>query len=513
MYRVLVVEDEMLIRRGMIQSIRWQELDMVLAGEADNGRMALQFLDTEPVDIVITDMKMPVCDGREMLKEIEERGLECEILVLSEYSDFNYMRQAIHTRVVDYLLKPVEPNVLNELLQKARRRLAEKRLDGAHQSPLDRVFISAARKRIPDHYAEDCERYGFYFIQKKIYVTCIETKISLNQCPAVRQKLEKWVEEAPIATHVYLYREGGMIFCLLSEAPLQNSAGLEHRHHEWLRRLFQRCRSELNAEVRMGISKAAEEVCLLRDTIFASLLALQFLHNGRGDIVHYESVEKLATVTVGSAVSDRQLTELLSSEKDTREQITQIFLQPFLRQKYIYLPAVKKDLVDFTLTLERCNQKAGHAVNITSLLGENYIERISRFEWLSEIEDFLHTVLNGVFEWIASKRSLGTNGVVNEVLHTVQTRYMDDLSLLYFSKQYHFNYIYLSRMFKELTGVTFSDYLLSVRMKKAREFIEHDGLTEKETALMVGYSNPYYFISSYQKYFKFEKKERMAQHE
>ena len=78
MYQVLIVEDEDWIRRGIVQSIRWRELGMELAGEAENGARALQILERRPVDIVLTDMKMPVCDGRGLLREMKDRKLDCE---------------------------------------------------------------------------------------------------------------------------------------------------------------------------------------------------------------------------------------------------------------------------------------------------------------------------------------------------------------------------------------------------------------------------------------------------
>ena len=83
MIRVIIAEDEAAIRRGLIHCIRWDELGLELAAEAENGRQALDFLIASPVDILITDMRMPECDGRQLLREIEKRALNCEILVLS----------------------------------------------------------------------------------------------------------------------------------------------------------------------------------------------------------------------------------------------------------------------------------------------------------------------------------------------------------------------------------------------------------------------------------------------
>ena len=85
---------------------------------------------------------------------------------------------------------------------------------------------------------------------------------------------------------------------------------------------------------------------------------------------------------------------------------------------------------------------------------------------------------------------------------------MDEISLMQISQRYHINYVHLSRRFKEHTGKTFTEYLLQVRMHKARQLMQTYGYSLKQTAPLVGYSNPYYFISSYKRYFEQETEEQ-----
>lgn len=120
---------------------------------------------------------------------------------------------------------------------------------------------------------------------------------------------------------------------------------------------------------------------------------------------------------------------------------------------------------------------------------------------MADADAFLSQVFDQVFRNIAAKRALTTADVVEEVIRRIETNYMDEINLMQISQQYHINYVHLSRQFKERTGETFIDFLLRVRMSRARELIENNGLSEKETAALVGYSNPYYFAASYRKYF------------
>ncbi|MGL6146255.1 MAG: response regulator, partial [Macrococcoides caseolyticum] len=115
MYKVLIVDDERMIREGLKSSIDWQKLmfsDVYLAKDGIEGQdMILQY---EP-DLVITDIKMPRMNGIEMMEAT--RQIDYEKLILSSYDDFEYAKAAIQFKVVDYLLKPIDEDELNTLLQ------------------------------------------------------------------------------------------------------------------------------------------------------------------------------------------------------------------------------------------------------------------------------------------------------------------------------------------------------------------------------------------------------------
>ncbi len=474
MYQVLIVEDEDWIRRGIVQSIRWRELGMELAGEAENGARALQILERRPVDIVLTDMKMPVCDGRGLLREMKDRKLDCEVIVLSEYTDFAYTRQAIHARVAEYLLKPIDPRQLNEVLCSAAKRLTEK---------------SLSRKRDADPY-------------DAVFQTTIQPEISQSGTAGYQESLERLAAEAPYPTKVYPYHDDRNIICLFSLAACPYNAGAKLAYNNWLRLFFQNYKTMWGGDLRIGTGREVNEIARLRSGLDAALAALRFLHRGRGGIICCDSAQAHKNAPEEPVISEQQITELLARcKKEEASKLRQSIIGTLSRSEYVYLPAMRQVLIDFTLTLEKCSSRAGYAVNITTAIGENYIDRINRIEWMADADAFLSQVFDQVFRNIAAKRALTTADVVEEVIRRIETNYMDEINLMQISQQYHINYVHLSRQFKERTGETFIDFLLRVRMSRARELIENNGLSEKETAALVGYSNPYYFAASYRKYF------------
>lgn len=495
MYRVLIVEDEALIRQGLIQSIRWDELKMTLAGEAENGARALEILQSRPVDVILTDMRMPVCDGQQMLQEIERQKLDCEIIVLSEYTDFAYMRQAIHAHVFDYLLKPVDAVSLNSLFQKVKEKLDEKnRASQKMQDALMALFSDAAFSeplKFDDRFAAYAEKYG-----DRGFSLC---EILLKKEENAENLLAAALGHSPFENRL-LCLQKQQRFALLTLLPSQN----EPSYRAWIQTAFGRIASP--AEFRLGISEEKDSLKRLPEALNEAAAALSFQHPGRA-IIEYPSVKALTTVRYPAPVNGQQLKELLKSGRDFRKELKRAFQHVLQQNEYIYLPATKRMLVEFFLSLERCCQETGRGVNISALIGGNYLDRINQIQWRQEMEDLFAEIVDKTFAAIAEQDTFSTDSILRHVLNAVQTRYMEDLSLISFAQEYHINYIYLSRKFKELTGETFTNYLMQIRMNKARQLIEQDGFSEKAAAPLVGYSNPYYFISSYRKYFGLEEQD------
>ena len=124
MKSVLVVEDELIIRKGLIRQVPWTEYGCVVKGEASNGRDGIHQIETLRPQIVITDVRMPVMDGLEMIRLTKER-YPYRAIVISGYSDYEDVRKALSLSVADYLLKPVDLTQLGCLLRRNVAQLEE----------------------------------------------------------------------------------------------------------------------------------------------------------------------------------------------------------------------------------------------------------------------------------------------------------------------------------------------------------------------------------------------------
>lgn len=167
MYRVIIVEDESTVRRGIILTMNWAALDCVIVGEAGNGEEGRELALRLSPDIIITDVQMPRMDGVDMIRKLKEAGCKSAFIILTAYSDFKYAQSALRLGVNDYLLKPLKEGDLEVSIQNILKPLLESDTDGdgddlpATIPSLTKAqntrnkYVSEAIQFIYDHYNED----------------------------------------------------------------------------------------------------------------------------------------------------------------------------------------------------------------------------------------------------------------------------------------------------------------------------------------------------------------------
>lgn len=127
MIKVLIVEDEEIIRKGLIGTIDWKSKSCTIIGEAINGLDGMEKIIQNFPDLVITDIKMPKMSGLEMVKECYLRGIRFETILLTSYGEFEYAKEGINLGVIDYILKPLDEELLYSALDKVKQRVEEQK--------------------------------------------------------------------------------------------------------------------------------------------------------------------------------------------------------------------------------------------------------------------------------------------------------------------------------------------------------------------------------------------------
>lgn len=144
MLRVMIVEDEDIIRRGLVETLDWEAMGAAVVGEAGDGDEALPLIKELSPDVVLTDIKMQRMDGLAMVQALRQDGNMTPVVFLTSYADFDYVREALRLKAVDYLLKPVEEEEISHVLAKLFQQD-----EGAAAVPFARELDKAAKSKNP----------------------------------------------------------------------------------------------------------------------------------------------------------------------------------------------------------------------------------------------------------------------------------------------------------------------------------------------------------------------------
>lgn len=178
MLKVLVVEDEELIRKGIVLAVDWAALDCVVVGEASNGQEALDAVERYDPTLIITDLKMPKMDGLEMLRRLRERGCSAYVIILTAYDSFAYAQSALRLGAVDFLLKPFHDGDLEQAVASLRRRIEPASREETRAGPL---FTGLKKGDKSKYVLEAMDYIGTHYNDPGINVGAIAQHLGLSE--------------------------------------------------------------------------------------------------------------------------------------------------------------------------------------------------------------------------------------------------------------------------------------------------------------------------------------------
>lgn len=158
MLKVLVVEDEEMIRKGIVLAVDWAALDCVVVGEAANGQEALEAVERYAPSLIITDLKMPKMDGIQMLEQLRARGNRAYVIILTAYDSFSYAQSALRLGAVDFLLKPFHDGELEQAVTNLKQRMSAEQREELPVPGLKKgdksKYVLQAMEYIGEHYGD-----------------------------------------------------------------------------------------------------------------------------------------------------------------------------------------------------------------------------------------------------------------------------------------------------------------------------------------------------------------------
>lgn len=523
MYKILLVDDEILVRDAIRENIDWQGMDCELVGDCENGQEAAEFVKNHEVDIVLTDICMPYMDGMELSHFLHDNYPDIVIVIFSGFGEFEYAKKAIQYNVSEYMLKPITAMELTRVIQEMKTKVDQRQKEKKRMDVLTRKSQSYNKNanmirskeiealvnctRDVDVSLRELENMGITFEASSYRVAVFDMDLYSG---LYQLDMEKRQESALMAFVLYnvtdeivarenagiTYQEGNSRVCVIFQG--NRTKDFADRIKSICREIQKNVKEVIGIEVSMAIGSWVRSPRELLNSHTVAEQAIQYRYLLGGNLL-IDMEEKKP----GQEISLHQTLETISSSVKTGNKAKLELAIAKIEKE------IKEALVDKSracIYLQQVVREIGNACE--NVVDSDKILR-DRERLLAEItnQTTFHKAIGLVKEYAQKMyeeyQNLNSSSGQRQALLAVdyiQNHYMDpDLSLNSICSYLNISTSYFSTIFKELTGETFTEVLIRTRMEKAKELLENTTFKNYEIAEKVGFADPHYFGISFKK--------------
>lgn len=499
-FRVMIVDDEAILRTGLLHLCPWSEHGIEIVAQASNGQEALQQIETVRPHVVITDIVMPLMDGVEFTKAMKLRYPEIKIIVLSSYSEFSYVREVFKYGVTDYLLKPkVSAPELISLIQSLCSDLEWKTKAPASET----LDISLALGQWLDHDTsreemdeELLRRLTRHFPSRFYRMALADLSLLLNRTKWTQSQVEQVILQYAAEelsgfpyTVVFLKNEVLLLinFNFQEAGDAVDSLAAFARQIQASLNFVSFLQSEAFEDIRQTPRERDRLLPCLGKLIYfpdSAIIPETRIVNHNNDSASFDQTPFLTALRMlAMDESIRQLKALLSGISSA--QSYNEYSLKLLCQNLVY---------NALTTLEQMKQPVME-------LGASKLKLFKRIDLAFGIRELEEVLLHFLQALKGAVRStdLSQTAILQKIYDYVNENFEKDISLAEMANALHLNYSYLSSYFKQRTGENLTSYISRVRTEKAKELLLNQELSISEVSRLTGFSEHNYFSKVFKK--------------
>lgn len=503
---ILIVDDEELIRRGIIARLEYLQLKPKILYEAENGLQALEIIKKNKVDIVITDICMPDMDGLAFIQKSKEILPALQYIILSGYAEFAYAEQAIRLGVKAYLLKPIAGEELKEAIEKILLDLekTEKQIsEQESHTALEKAIYDSLKSIQGDYSLQENLRFidkNFPLQNKKLILALLEINSDSHTADPLflsQPEIKTLVKDkfTALKTDISKIIENNLsnpqqMFLLFSG---DKEESLQKESKRVLRQL-----SEQLIQQGIGFSAGISAV--------HTILSVEILHEAR-DALLQRIIDKKKNLFFYDETSLLLTNEIPASELNLFHQyidkrdmqnieglIQNIFSDENMKDKNIlYIRLLWVRMVGILLKSTVLTENLKHAEDLMLDL-----EIMNSFYSLSELRAYFYSL---ILDSIHLERDLDTNASnkMKLAVKYIKDNYNQDIAINDLAEKFNMSPNYFSTIFKKETGETAVNFIKDLRLKKACEYLIYSDKSVSDIAKEVGYEDSQYFFKVFKK--------------
>ncbi|MBB3128838.1 two-component system response regulator YesN [Paenibacillus rhizosphaerae] len=511
MYHVALADDELLDLEGMERFVPWSDLGMEVVYTATNSFKVLEFIRNHPIDVLVTDIRMPIMSGLELAAALKEESASTKVVFVSGYEDFQYARKAIQMNASGYVLKPVSDEEMIRVLKEVRQQLDEEHkqiwMESRYKESEQWMKQELLQRWLKGEETEENQipypPTSWEHIDYPVRGILVEADNQLMPEPLNVQKVlkersrwqQRFMMEAEKSGYMLAVRTDrnriflaadvdkgltlrppeSLLFWLRSQEGMTATIALSREAYSWeaLPSIYQETEQLMEQKLFLGknrIIKPEDATAIhARDTRNLE----QVLNRLFAAMVQYDLV-----------CVDDQLQELFQMARGFERKLTvHNFVQHLLSRLDAFLASMNE--------------------NLTSMLGlgMDQLDILYHFETLDDIQSWMRRRTFEISELLHMKRLRKNRKIIGEVQTYVRENLDQTIVLREIAERFAFSPNYLGQLFKEEVGIHFSDFVTKERMNRARELMHDSKLKIYEVASAVGYKNIMHFNRLFKEHF------------
>lgn len=517
MYNLLVVDDEEIAVRGIVQGIDWSDLPLGDIRTAYDVEEAKQVFRAQPIHILISDIDMPDDNGIGLLRWVKEHSPDTETIFLTGHADFAYAQQALQLDGFDYLLKPIDhrhiKSTLHRVIEKFReeRQQEEFRKTYEHyyqqwnkQLPLlvERFWQDAMNQRISLGASHLASAYSMYHIP-----LAPEDQVAL-----ILLSVEEWSEllntrDEEIMTYAIknageeiilhelqgqlIYEAGGILFTIVYAPRQEQRLILE----ENCQRFIEMCRTYLHCEISCYVGEPVDVAELHTAMLRITSLERNYMCKG-GSVIWEREYKEASTSAVyqpsfdnwGLLLETGKRQELLRRVNSELDRMERHHIDPSLLEGYYH------GLVYMVYeTLQK------RAISMKDVYPEEeWRVTSSTFKSLQRFREWAVPFVQQAVDYM-NDHGKAVSSVIQKAIAYIEEHIAQDLDREEIAGHVYLNPAYLSRLFKKETGRSLTDYIVEARIAKVKPMLESTNLKISDIAVAVGYDSFSHFTKTFKK--------------
>lgn len=526
MYRMLIVEDEKIVREGLRDLFDWSGMNVEVAGALESGEEALEFVSDQAIDILFTDIKLTGITGLELAEKLREMNSELKVIITSGYNEFDYAKTAIDLDVYGFLLKPVEPDELGKVVGKILnicQRENEERIEKERKARLlnqslpllkNKFFTDLIFHPMDDgSIMETMEFFGIPVLpgqwtailadidnfenlregksQEEIYILTMDVLERINAPPA---------QSGHMTFHVSAGR-----FCSILNTGDEGMRNTHEKVVAFADRLKKNMNDICRLSATVGIGKSVNRITDINYSYKSACNAIEYKFiMGTNQIINYKDAfindcdGQLENIDL---ISAKTLSSLELCDKESVEKSIGLLFDRLKKSRMssnIYTRNVCIDLLARTsVKLLDMNESFERIFGKETLIWD----KIMRFDTIFDMQMWMKNIFYAIMDYLSEKKDNHNKKIINEIFKIIEANYSKNLTIADISNEIYLSSNYISMIFKKETGENFTDYLVRHKLEKARQMLKETNLKVYQIGNRIGYSNISYFCSIFKNYY------------